>query len=173
MASPAQCSVHRVRGDGYTRMDMYQRLVAIVTGMVLALGLVGFTATSAGAAPVTPTAKSKANKVGWQGKGKSPLNQKKIRQYKLKYRELREIREARAWARGWKPRAVRACESGGNYSINTGNGYYGAYQFAYGTWLGVGGGRYARTANQAPRFAQDHMAWKLWRSQGWGPWGCA
>ena len=69
--------------------------------------------------------------------------------------------------------ALAKCESGGNWSINTGNGYYGAYQFAAGTWLGIGGGRYARYAHQAPKFAQDHMAYRLWKRSGWGPWGCA
>ena len=53
------------------------------------------------------------------------------------------------------------------------NGYYGAYQFAAGTWRGIGGGRYASYAHQAPKFAQDHMAYKLWKRSGWGPWGCA
>lgn len=35
--------------------------------------------------------------------------------------------------------SIRACESGGDYSTDTGNGYYGAYQFSWGTWASVGG----------------------------------
>lgn len=102
-----------------------------------------------------------------------PVQLKYVNKYNLKKGELREIAAAKVWAKGSKPRAVRSCESGGNYGINTGNGYYGAYQFAAGTWRGVGGGRYASTADRAPKWAQDHMAWRLWKKQGWGPWGCA
>ncbi len=103
----------------------------------------------------------------------APVSQRYVKQYKLKKGDLNAIAAAKKWAKGSKPRQVRNCESGGNYRINTGNGYYGAYQFSYGTWLGVGGGRYARTADNAPKWAQDHMAWRLWKKQGWGPWGCA
>ncbi len=102
-----------------------------------------------------------------------PVSQKHLKQYKLTNSELKNIALAKKWADGSKPRAVRQCESGGNYRINTGNGYYGAYQFSHGTWLGVGGGRYARTADKAPAWAQDHMAYRLFKKSGWGPWGCA
>ena len=102
-----------------------------------------------------------------------PIQVKYVKRYNLKKKELREIAAAKVWATGSKPRAVRQCESGGNYGINTGNGYYGAYQFAAGTWRGVGGGRYSSYAHQAPKFAQDHMAYRLWTRSGWGPWGCA
>lgn len=85
----------------------------------------------------------------------------------------KEVAMAARWAQRPKVRAVRQCESGGNYKINTGNGFYGAYQFAGGTWLGVGGGHYAQRAHQAPKWAQDYMAWRLWKSRGWQPWECA
>src|SRR6185437_6494619 len=48
---------------------------------------------------------------------------------------------------------LRTCESGGNYQDNTGNGYYGAYQFSEGTWSSLGTG-YAR-ADLAPPSVQD------------------
>ncbi len=102
-----------------------------------------------------------------------PIQVKYVKRYDLGRKHLKEIAAAKAWANGWKPRKVRQCESGGNYGINTGNGYYGAYQFAAGTWLGVGGAKYARYAHQAPKFAQDHMAYRLWKRSGWGPWGGA
>jgi Transglycosylase-like domain len=57
---------------------------------------------------------------------------------------------------GWD--RVAACESGGNWSINTGNGYYGGLQFAYGTWLSAGGGRYASRADLATREQQIAIA---------------
>lgn len=50
-------------------------------------------------------------------------------------------------------RVLRMCESGGNYRINTGNGYYGAYQFLTSTWQSLGTG-YAR-ADLAPPAVQD------------------
>ena len=62
---------------------------------------------------------------------------------------------------------LRACESGGNYSINTGNGYYGAYQFNLGTWRSVGGSGYPHQASPA---TQDALAAKLQSQRGWSPW---
>lgn len=54
--------------------------------------------------------------------------------------------------------AIADCESGGNWSINTGNGYYGGLQFSYDTWLGAGGGRYAEYAHLATREQQIAIA---------------
>lgn len=59
------------------------------------------------------------------------------------------------------------CESGGNWSINTGNGYYGGLQFSAGSWRGVGG---SGTANQASREEQIARAQQLQAKQGWGAW---
>jgi transglycosylase-like protein len=49
---------------------------------------------------------------------------------------------------------VAQCESGGNWHINTGNGFYGGLQFTYGTWLSAGGGRFASRADLASRVEQ-------------------
>ncbi|WP_265444589.1 transglycosylase family protein [Flexivirga meconopsidis] len=65
---------------------------------------------------------------------------------------------------------VAACESGGNWSINTGNGFYGGLQFTKQTWLGYGGGAYAPTANLASKSAQIAIAEKVLASQGPGAW---
>ncbi|AMO88352.1 DUF3235 domain-containing protein [Corynebacterium simulans] len=62
------------------------------------------------------------------------------------------------------------CESGGNWAINTGNGYYGGLQFSGQTWSAFGGGQYAPTANQATREQQIAVAEKILASQGWGAW---
>ena len=62
------------------------------------------------------------------------------------------------------------CESGGNWAINTGNGYYGGLQFSGATWNAFGGGQYAATANQATREQQIAVAEKILASQGWGAW---
>ncbi len=53
---------------------------------------------------------------------------------------------------------VAACESGGNWSTNTGNGYYGGLQFDVGTWLAFGGGQYASRADLATREQQIAVA---------------
>jgi resuscitation-promoting factor RpfA len=66
--------------------------------------------------------------------------------------------------------AVAQCESGGNWHINTGNGYYGGLQFSAGTWRAYGGGAYAPTADQASRGAQIAVATRVQHAQGWGAW---
>ena len=62
------------------------------------------------------------------------------------------------------------CESGGNWHINTGNGYYVGVQFSASTWLGYGGGKYAPRADLASRIQQIAIAEKVLRGQGWGAW---
>ena len=136
-----------------------------------ALMVAGIGATTV--APAVAANNDRGNKSSRSNPQRLPIQVKYVKKYNLKKGELREIAAAKVWATGSKPRAVRACESGGSYGINTGNGYYGAYQFAAGTWRGVGGGRYSAYAHQAPKFAQDHMAYRLWKRSGWGPWGCA
>ena len=66
--------------------------------------------------------------------------------------------------------AVAQCESGGDWGINTGNGYYGGLQFSYTTWLEHGGGVYAETANLATREQQIEIAEKVLANQGVGAW---
>jgi uncharacterized protein YabE (DUF348 family) len=71
--------------------------------------------------------------------------------------------------------ALAGCESGGNWSINTGNGYYGGLQFSSGTWLAYGGGQYAARADLATREQQIAIATKVRdASGGYGAWpGCS
>ena len=59
------------------------------------------------------------------------------------------------------------CESGGNWSINTGNGYYGGLQFSLSTWRAYGGKGYP---HQASREEQIRIAKKLQAAAGWGSW---
>ncbi len=65
---------------------------------------------------------------------------------------------------------IAQCESGGNWSINTGNGYYGGLQFSAQTWTAFGGGKYASTADKATRAQQIDIAKKVQAAQGWGAW---
>jgi len=68
---------------------------------------------------------------------------------------------------------IAACESGGNWAINTGNGYYGGLQFDSGTWLANGGGTYAARADLASRLQQIAVANVVYAARGLSPWGCA
>jgi hypothetical protein len=69
------------------------------------------------------------------------------------------------WAR------LRECESGDNYQENTGNGFYGAYQFSASTWTGLG---YPGRPDQEPPSMQDAAAVQLQARSGWGQWpACA
>jgi hypothetical protein len=62
---------------------------------------------------------------------------------------------------------LRFCEAGGDYTKNTGNGYYGAYQYNIGTWANYGG--YARP-DLAPPEVQDAKARATQAARGWSPW---
>ncbi|MFE4968089.1 transglycosylase family protein [Streptomyces sp. NPDC056660] len=66
--------------------------------------------------------------------------------------------------------AVAQCESGGNWAINTGNGYYGGLQFSASTWAAYGGTQYAAQANQAGKAQQIAVAEKVLAAQGKGAW---
>ncbi|MEU3979710.1 transglycosylase family protein [Streptomyces sp. NPDC026672] len=66
--------------------------------------------------------------------------------------------------------AVARCESGGNWSINTGNGYYGGLQFSASTWAAYGGTQYASTADKATKSQQIEIAEKVLAAQGKGAW---
>jgi LysM repeat protein len=62
---------------------------------------------------------------------------------------------------------IRQHESGGNYATNTGNGYYGAYQFSLNAWRSVGGSGLPSSASPVE---QDMRAAMLQAQSGWGPW---
>lgn len=63
--------------------------------------------------------------------------------------------------------SLAQCESGGNWSVNTGNGYYGGLQFTLGSWHAYGGTGYP---NLASRTEQIAVAEKILSAQGWGAW---
>ena len=62
---------------------------------------------------------------------------------------------------------LRRCEAGGDYTRNSGNGYYGAYQFSAATWRSLG---YPGLPHQASPAVQDEAARKLQHRSGWGQW---
>lgn len=65
---------------------------------------------------------------------------------------------------------VAACESGGNWSIATGNGFYGGLQFTPSSWRAAGGTRYASMPHRATKAQQIAAAQNLLRQQGPGAW---
>ncbi|MQS08691.1 transglycosylase family protein [Streptomyces alkaliphilus] len=65
---------------------------------------------------------------------------------------------------------VAQCESGGNWSINTGNGYYGGLQFSQSSWEAAGGAQYASRADLASKDQQIATAERLLAMQGPGAW---
>ena len=75
-----------------------------------------------------------------------------------------EAASASAWDR------LAGCESGGNWSINTGNGFYGGLQFTASTWRAYGGTAYASRADLASRSQQIAVAQRVLAGQGWGAW---
>ncbi|MGW5659332.1 transglycosylase family protein [Streptomyces sp. NPDC003758] len=66
--------------------------------------------------------------------------------------------------------AVAQCESGGNWHINTGNGFYGGLQFTNSTWAAYGGTAYASRADLATEGQQIAVAEKVLAGQGKGAW---
>ena len=66
--------------------------------------------------------------------------------------------------------AIAGCEAGGNWAVNTGNGYYGGVQFDQGTWERNGGLRFAPRADLATREEQIAIAEVTRERQGWGAW---
>ncbi|HEY3873132.1 MAG TPA: transglycosylase family protein [Actinocrinis sp.] len=66
--------------------------------------------------------------------------------------------------------AIANCESGGDWSIDTGNGFYGGLQFTESTWLAYGGGSYAQYPNQASESDQIAVAENVLAGQGIGAW---
>lgn len=62
------------------------------------------------------------------------------------------------------------CESGGDWHINTGNGYYGGVQFSESTWIAEGGSEFAPRADLASKAEQITVAERVLRDAGWGAW---
>jgi Transglycosylase-like domain len=82
-----------------------------------------------------------------------------------KPRPIAHVRVAKPAGGVWQ--ALRGCESSGNYRADTGNGFYGAYQFTLATWQWIGG---AGRPDQASDAVQDAMAARLQARSGWGNW---
>lgn len=83
-----------------------------------------------------------------------------------KAQQARRRRRAAVEPRGVWDR-LAACEAGGNWSINTGNGYYGGLQFSLGSWRAVGGSGYPHRTSRSEQIKRGK---RLKARQGWGAW---
>ncbi|MFD7699275.1 transglycosylase family protein [Streptomyces caelestis] len=84
-----------------------------------------------------------------------------------------EAMASRSAPRGTDWDAIAACESGGDWQANTGNGHYGGLQFTQSSWVAAGGLEYAPRADLATREEQIAVARRLARIQGMSAWSCA
>ena len=150
---------------------MHKALIAVPAAAFVGVSALAV-APTASAAEAAPTATAVSAKKIKTFKNCSPIPLPKVKKWNLRKHEVRQIAKAKRWAATSKSRSVIRCESGFDYKMIDGP-YKGAWQFLDSTWRGAGGGRYAPSANRAPRFAQDHIAWKLHQRSGWGPWSCA
>lgn len=94
--------------------------------------------------------------------------QQQQRQAPVKQRAVRSVPPAPAATAGsgvWD--RLARCESGGNWAINTGNGYYGGLQFSLSSWRAVGGNGYPHQASKSEQISRAEM---LKARQGWGAW---
>ncbi len=151
------------------------RIAAPVLGVALLSGsAVALSAAPAMAAPAdTTTSVSTAASPSGAAKASTSkvVSKRAVTKYKLSKRELKNIEKAKKFANTKKAKHIRQRESHGRYKINTGNGYYGAYQFDKRTWQVNGGKKFSTTANKAPKWAQDYVMWRTHKSHGWAPWG--
>ena len=79
----------------------------------------------------------------------------------------RELKAARSVSASPTLEAIAACESGGNPGTDTGNGFYGKFQFTQGTWESVGGTGNPAAASEAE---QNRRAAILYSREGASPW---
>ena len=112
---------------------------------------------------------------------KQKLERERARQLKLERRRAETARKRRAAAKSEPAPAKKTyaepapgvwdrlaqCESGGDWSINTGNGFYGGLQFTLSSWRAVGG---SGMPNHASRAEQIMRGQRLQAMQGWGAW---
>ncbi|MBC9956191.1 resuscitation-promoting factor [Yimella sp. cx-51] len=132
-----------VNGKVTKQVVTKRETVSAPVSKILVVGTKAASTPSATASPTTSTATSTGSTAGL------------------------DTRRSAMWDR------IAQCESGGNWSINTGNGYYGGLQFAFASWVGAGGTKYAPRADLATRAQQITIANKLYDQMGLRPWGCA
>ena len=89
---------------------------------------------------------------------------------KAKANKVTKTNKAKAAPSGSMWNRLAKCEAGGNWHINTGNGYYGGVQFSASTWRAYGGAKFAATADKASREQQIAIAEKVKAAAGMNSW---
>jgi hypothetical protein len=120
---------------------------------------------------VLPLAERRQLQAEWEAEQRR-LEEERRRQEEERRRQEEERRQQEEEAARKAEReaiwdGIAQCESGGNWSINTGNGYYGGLQFALSSWRAVGGSGYP---HQHSRAEQIYRGERLQKLQGWGAW---
>jgi len=147
--------------------NLFRRSSLFVAAFFLSLALLGsdvFSADPAGAIPRTQRPVTVGSKAIVRYRPARRINRAarvRMRRVSRSAARPRALPTGDLWAR------LRACESGGRYNINSGNGFYGAYQFHPRTWRGLG---FPGLPHQAPPEMQDEAARKLQARSGWGQW---
>ena len=159
--------------------NLLRRSFLFVAAFLLPTALVGsdvFSADPAGAVPRNSRPMTVGSKAIVRNRPAA-----KARPYNRAARYRGRIRPARVSRSAVRPKVIQAkavptgdvwarlrqCESGGRYNVNSGNGFYGAYQFHPRTWRGLG---FPGLPHQAPPEMQDDAARKLQARSGWGQW---
>jgi resuscitation-promoting factor RpfA len=147
--------------------NLLRRSSLLVAAFLMAITLLGSDILSAEPAGASSVSRRPSPVVRSSTKVRRPAAVRRVRPRYARGRFARASRSAirvltgDVWAR------LRACESGGRYNVNSGNGFYGAYQFHPGTWRGLG---FPGLPHQAPPEMQDEAARKLQARSGWGQW---
>ena len=147
--------------------NLLRRSSLLVAALLLAITLLSSDVFSAEPAGAMSVSRRSSSVVRPSSKARRSAAVRRVRPRYARARFARASRSAvrvltgDVWAR------LRACESGGRYNVNSGNGFYGAYQFHPRTWRGLG---YPGLPHQAPPEMQDEAARKLQARSGWGQW---
>lgn len=101
-----------------------------------------------------------------------PISVADINKYHLNKQTVKEVAAGKKLAATPTAKMIRKRESHDNYAVRSASGgYHGAYQMSPALWRKYGGSKFASTADGAPAWAQDLVAYRVHKAQGWRPWG--
>jgi hypothetical protein len=147
--------------------NLLRRTSLVFAAFLLAITLLSSDVFSAEPAGAMSVSRRSSTVVRSSSKAQRPAAVRRVRPRRVRNRFARASRSAVRVLTGDIWANLRACESGGRYNINSGNGFYGAYQFHPQTWRNLG---YPGLPHQASPEMQDEAARKLQARSGWGQW---
>jgi hypothetical protein len=147
--------------------NLLRRTSLVFAAFLLAITLLSSDVFSAEPAGAMSVSRRSSTVVRSSSKAQRPAAVRRVRPRRVRNRFARASRSAVRVLTGDVWANLRACESGGRYNINSGNGFYGAYQFHPKTWRNLG---YPGLPHQASPEMQDEAARKLQARSGWGQW---